>query len=88
MLICQRKVDKLLNILKGICYVKKMLFVNICENDTVNNVVDNVTLHQNGINVTDNCNMTMDDSELLEDQITLEQKENLTAHVLPSIVTV
>ena len=28
----------------------------------------------------------MDDSELLEDQITLEQKENLTGHVLPNML--
>ena len=30
--------------------------------------------------------MTTDDSELLEDQITLEWKENLTGHVLPSML--
>ena len=35
---------------------------------------------------TDNCNMTTDDSELLEDQIALEWKENLTGHVLPSML--
>ena len=58
---------------------------DICENDSVNNIADNVTLHQNSINATHNCNMTTDDdSELLEDQITLEQKENLTGHVLPT----
>ena len=59
---------------------------HICENDGVNNVADNVTLHQNSINATHNCNMTTDDSELLEDQITLEWKENLTGHVLPSML--
>ena len=30
--------------------------------------------------------MTMDDSELLGDQIALERKENLTGHVLPSML--
>ena len=30
--------------------------------------------------------MTMDDSELLENQIALVQKENLTGHVLPSML--
>ena len=65
---------------------KEDVISNICKNDTVNNVVDNVTLHQNSINGTDNCNMTMDDAGLLEDQITLEWKENLTGHVLPSML--
>ena len=62
------------------------VFCDTCENDSVNNVTDNVTLHGNSINATHNCNMTTDDSELLEDQITLEQKENLTGHVLPSML--
>ena len=65
---------------------KKDVICDICENDNVNNVVDNVTLHQNSINATDNFNMTMDDSELFEDQIALELKENLTGHVLPSML--
>ena len=52
----------------------------------MNNVADNVILHQNSINAAHNCNMTTDDSEFLEDQITLEWKENLTGHVLPSML--
>ena len=67
--------------------MKKTLFVIYCENDSVNNIPDNVTLHQNSINATHNSNMTTDvDSELLKDQIALEWKENLTGHVLPSML--
>ena len=44
----------------------------------MNNIADNVTLHQNSINATHNCNMTMDDP--------LEWKESLTGHVLPSML--
>ena len=59
---------------------------DICEDDSVKIVQENVTLHQNSTNTTDNSNVTMDDSELLEDQIALEQKENLTGHLLPSML--
>ena len=45
---------------------------DICEDDSVKIVQENVTLHQNSTNATDNCNVTMDDSELIEDQIALE----------------
>ena len=72
--------------MKGNTLCEEDVICDICENNTVNNVVDNVTLHQNSINATDNCNMTTDDSELLEDQIALEWKENLAGHVLPSML--
>ena len=65
---------------------KEDVICDICEHDSVNIVWENVTLHQNSTNARDNCNMTTDDSELLEDQITLEQKENLTGHVLSSML--
>ena len=45
---------------------------DICKDDSVKIVQEKVTLHQNSINATDNCNITMDDSELLKDQIALE----------------
>ena len=45
---------------------------DICKDDSVNIVQENVTLNQYSINATDNSNITMDDSELLEDQIALE----------------
>ena len=65
---------------------RKNVICDICEDDSVKIVQENVTLHQNDTNLTDNCNVRMDDSELLEDQIALEQKENLTGHLLPSML--
>ena len=59
---------------------------HICEDDSVKIVQENVTLHQNSTNATDKSNETTDDSELLEDQIALEQKKNLTGHLLPSML--
>ena len=56
-----------------------------CENQSANNVTDN-TLHGNSINVSHETNMTTDDPELLEDQIALEWKENLTDDVLPGML--
>ena len=51
---------------------RKDVNCDICEDDSVKIVQGNVTLHQNSKNATDNSNVTMDDSELLKDQITLE----------------
>ena len=51
---------------------RKDVICDIHEDDSVKIVQGNVTLHQNSTNTTDNCNVTMDDSELLEDQIALE----------------
>ena len=45
---------------------------DICEDDSVKIVQENVTLHQSSANATDKSNVTMDDSELIEDQIALE----------------
>ena len=59
---------------------------DICEDDSVKIVQKNVTLHQSSANATDKSNVTMDESELVEDQIALEQKENLTGHLLPSML--
>ena len=50
---------------------KEDVICDIYENDSVNIVQENVTLHQNSINARDSCNITTDDSELLEDQIAL-----------------
>ena len=65
---------------------RKDVICDICEDDSVKIVQGNVTLHQNTTNTTDNSNVTMDESELLEDQIALEQKENLTGHLLPGML--
>ena len=45
---------------------------DICADDSVKIVQENVKLHQNSTNATNNCIVTMDDSELIEDQIALE----------------
>ena len=63
----------------------KHVMCSICDNQSVNDVTQD-KLNEYRTNVEDDSNMERNESELVEDQITLQQRENLMGDVLPSVL--